>query len=188
MKIEIKSEMAQVNLEMEPVKVFQLIQDALRYAAAMPKVEEPKKDVYGGAVGLRDFLGVDGVCNHDVGAKGDRGVTLAKDNYELLPKIRAEHKHLYKGFLYTKCEKCGGERGWHAKYGADFFRCKCGHETPLEDLKPLHLRCGCGKSFTYRTNMQEDSFQMACIECGKLNTLVLNASKTAYVPMGTIKW
>ena len=190
MKIEIKTEMAQMSLEMDPVNVFQLIQDALKYAAAMPKeggflqaqfypYEEVTREMAGRAQATLDKLTEEGnVPRGDV-------VPLERTAVD---RMERKAGHLYRGFLYAKCEKCGGARGFNAKMLTDRYKCRCGHETPLEDLKPLHMRCACGKSFTYRTNEEADSFQMACLECGKLNTMVLNANRTAYVPMGTIKW
>lgn len=190
MKIEIKTEMAQVNLEMDPVNVFQLIQDALKYAAAMPKeggflqaqsypYEDVTRELAGRAQAILDKLTEEGnVPRGDV-------VPLERTAVD---RMERKAGHLYRGFLYAKCKKCGEARGFNAKMLMDHYRCRCGHETPLEGLKQMRVKCSCGKEFNYRTNMTEDSFQTHCLECGKLNTLVLNASKTAYVPMGKIKW
>lgn len=190
MKIEIKTEMAQVNLEMDPVNVFQLIQDALKYAAAMPKeggflqaqsypYEDVTRELAGRAQATLDKLTEEGnVPRGDV-------VPLERTAVD---RMERKAGHLYRGFLYAKCEKCGEARGFNAKVPTDRYRCRCGHETPLGDLRNIHLQCACGKAFSYRTNETADSFQMYCLECGKLNTLVLNATKTAYVSMGKIKW
>lgn len=190
MKIEIKTEMVQLSLEMEPLKAFDLIQTAIKYAAEMPgqggflqaqsyPYEEVTREKAGRAQATLDKLTEEGnVPGGDV-VPVDRTV---------VDRMERKASRLYMGFLYTKCEKCGMSRGYNAKIPTDSYKCRCGHETKLENLKQLHMKCACGKSFDYRTNKTEDSFEMWCIDCGKLNTMVLNAAKTAYVNMGRIKW
>ena len=88
----------------------------------------------------------------------------------------------YKGFLLIKCGGCGEIRAFCAKKELFGSRCKtCQHQTPLENLRPMYLRCKCGKEFRYKTNITEDAFTHECIECGAPVDLTINKRKTAYV-------
>lgn len=47
----------------------------------------------------------------------------------------------YKGFLLVVCEECGEIRAFCAKRETYSFRCdECGHETALENLRPMYNR------------------------------------------------
>lgn len=74
----------------------------------------------------------------------------------------------YRGFLIVQCEECG----------------ECGHETPLEKLRPLFMHCKCGKSFSYKTNLTADRVTHTCLACKAPVDLELNSRKTAYVTVG----
>ena len=88
----------------------------------------------------------------------------------------------YKGFLLIKCEHCGEIKAFCAKKEIFGYRCdSCKETTPLENLRPMYLRCKCGKEFRYKTNLAEEAFSHKCIECGAPVDLVLNKRKTAYV-------
>ena len=90
----------------------------------------------------------------------------------------------YKGFLMIRCEECGEVRAFSAKQEIYGFRCKCGHETPLEKLKPMFMHCKCGKDFRYRTNLQDEKFTYNCMNCGAPVDIKINSRKTAYVTVG----
>ena len=53
----------------------------------------------------------------------------------------------YKGFLMVQCEECGAIKAFCAKHETFGYKCsECGHETPLEKLRPLFIHrdyCGC---------------------------------------------
>ena len=88
----------------------------------------------------------------------------------------------YKGFLIIKCEHCGAIKAFCAKKDLYGYRCDdCKQVTPLENLRPMYLKCKCGKEFRYKTNLAEEAFSHKCIECGAPVDLVLNKRKTAYV-------
>ena len=54
----------------------------------------------------------------------------------------------YRGFLIVQCEECGAIKAFCAKHETYGYKCgECGHETPLEKLRPLFMHCKCGKSF-----------------------------------------
>ena len=70
----------------------------------------------------------------------------------------------------------------HETYG---YKCgECGHETPLEKLRPLFMHCKCGKSFSYKTNLTADRVTHTCLACKAPVDLELNSRKTAYVTVG----
>lgn len=85
----------------------------------------------------------------------------------------------YKGFLYLKCESCGQVKGFCTK-GISEYTCTCGHVTPLNDLKPLHVNCQCGSNFKYMTNMEEEMFDIKCIDCGNPVSVSWHPKKKLY--------
>lgn len=93
----------------------------------------------------------------------------------------------YRGFLLIKCEKCGAVKGFCAKNPITRHRCNCGHETPLRDLRPAHLKCKCGQQYKYRTNMSEQTFTYNCLNCGGPVDMELNKRETAYVTIGATR-
>lgn len=53
----------------------------------------------------------------------------------------------YRGFLIVQCEECGAIKAFCAKHETYGYKCgECGHEKPLEKLRPLFMHCKCGKS------------------------------------------
>ena len=46
----------------------------------------------------------------------------------------------YRGFLIVQCEECGAIKAFCAKHETYGYKCgECGHETPLEKLRPLFI-------------------------------------------------
>lgn len=91
----------------------------------------------------------------------------------------------YKGFLIVQCEECGAIKAFCAKHETYGYKCsECGHETPLEKLRPLFMHCKCGKSFSYKTNLTADRVTHTCLACKAPVDLELNSRKTAYVTVG----
>lgn len=94
----------------------------------------------------------------------------------------------YKGFLLVVCEECGAVKAFCAKRETYGFRCdQCGHETPLEHLRPLYMHCKCGKSFRYKTNARTETITHACLDCKAPVDMELNKKGTAYVTIGVRK-
>ncbi|MBE6014751.1 MAG: hypothetical protein E7241_05225 [Lachnospiraceae bacterium] len=91
----------------------------------------------------------------------------------------------YKGFLIIKCEKCGEIKGFCTKQETYAFRCEeCGHETALEELKPLYVECGCGAHFRYMTNIDMEELKWECLTCHTPLDIHINKRRTAYVTAG----
>lgn len=94
----------------------------------------------------------------------------------------------YKGFLLVVCEECGEVKAFCAKRETYGFRCDhCGHETPLEHLRPMYMHCKCGKSFHYKTNAATETITHACLDCKAPVDMELNRKGTAYVTIGVRK-
>ena len=98
----------------------------------------------------------------------------------------AETRKEWRGFLYIECEDCGEAKGFYSKHELKFHRCKCGHHTGLNDQRAVHVRCKCGKTFTYKTNKREERFTMVCLDCGAPVELELGKLGTAYVTVDEI--
>lgn len=99
--------------------------------------------------------------------------------------MQEEDKHgPYKGFLLIKCESCGEIRAYCAKYETYSFKCKCGHETALENLIPMHMHCKCGKYYKYLTNLTGKLTSNNCMTCGSPVDMELNNKANAYVTIG----
>lgn len=88
----------------------------------------------------------------------------------------------YKGFLLVVCEECGAVKAFCAKRETHSFRCQeCGHETPLEGLRPMFMHCKCGKMFRYKTNAETKTITHSCLDCKAPVDMELNRRETAYV-------
>lgn len=87
----------------------------------------------------------------------------------------------YKGFMYVECEQCGVRKGFCVKQHITFHKCECGHKTELHDLRAAHVKCECGRKFTYRTNLQSEEFTMECLHCGSPVDMELGSKGTAFV-------
>lgn len=88
----------------------------------------------------------------------------------------------YKGFLMVRCEECGAIKAFCAKRETYGFKCdECGAQTPLEKLRPMFMRCKCGKEFRYKTNMTDKYVTHTCISCHAPVDMELNRRETAYV-------
>lgn len=93
----------------------------------------------------------------------------------------------YKGFLLIECEECGAIKAFCAKRETYAFKCSCGHETPLENLRPLFMHCKCGKSFRYKTNVTAQTITHTCLNCKAPVDMELNSKGNAYVTVGVRK-
>lgn len=57
----------------------------------------------------------------------------------------------------------------------------CGNDSLFDEpLKPLYANCECGQRFKYMTNMDEEMFDMNCIDCGAPIPIKWNAHDECY--------
>ena len=90
----------------------------------------------------------------------------------------------YRGFLMIRCEECGEVKAYCARRETYGYKCKCGHETPLEKLRPMFMHCKCGKTFRYKTNLTAKQHTHICMDCGSPVDMEINSRGTAYVTIG----
>ena len=95
-----------------------------------------------------------------------------------------DHRAGYSGFLMLECPKCGEVRAFNPKQPVTELVCrKCGQVTELEHLAVLEMACpSCGKTWGYRTNIEEPEIVHACIACGGEMASRWDKEKHRYVP------
>lgn len=89
-----------------------------------------------------------------------------------------------KGFLIVECCACGKQKAFFVKKELNRYECTCGQRTKLVDMVPVYMRCECGKSFRYLTNIEHLQFTANCPHCGSPVELELGNSGKAYITMG----
>lgn len=90
----------------------------------------------------------------------------------------------YRGFLMIRCEGCGKVHAYCAKKETYVSHCECGYETPLENLRVMHMHCKCGMDFRYKTNLTDKYYTHECLDCKAPVDMELNSRETAYVTIG----
>lgn len=106
---------------------------------------------------------------------------MRKNTFSVLSEKKRTEE--YKGFLYIKCEKCGGIKGFCVKDKLKYYKCECGHKTELNDLKRLLVSCECGRFFRYQTNMTQTEFDVCCRDCGSPVAVEWNNKRKRYETM-----
>ena len=90
---------------------------------------------------------------------------------------------VYKGFLHLECVCCGNTHTFCAKHPMQVFKCgECGTITRLEKLVRAEQRCECGNFGSYHTNVQDEVFDLGCIECGAPVAMEWDAGRNRYLP------
>lgn len=182
MQITLATPFGEMKFDIPPERATDLIQRAVQYAAgqepeaAAPRIaqeaplvaqEPPKAPQPKGRPQSRvERMFGDFKASKEVGPKR--------------PEPQREPE-VYKGFLIIRCEQCGEIRAFCAKTPITRNTCKCGHTTELRGLKPLHLKCKCGSTFNYRTNVTGNTFEWPCLNCGSPVDLELNRRGDTYV-------
>lgn len=116
---------------------------------------------------------------------------LPEESFEIDENIRGVEKegtfdkgNEVRGFVYIKCAHCGAISGKCLKRPQDYFVCpECGEETTLDELRDLSVKCECGKSFFYQTNLKIKMFDINCLECGAPVAVFWNEKKEKYETM-----
>lgn len=101
----------------------------------------------------------------------------------------SDHGAGYKGFLLLECPGCGEVRAFNSKKPVTELVCrKCGQVTELEHLAVLEMAClGCGKTWGYRTNIEEPEIVSACVACGGEMSSRWDKDKHRYVPKESVQ-
>ena len=106
----------------------------------------------------------------------------AQESRQQEAQVSIEKLYIYRGFLYVKCPVCGNTYGYCSSESTTHFYCRqCGRKhTFTEPLKPLHLNCECGKHSKYMTNMDEEMFDVICIQCKSPVAVRYNGKRKSY--------
>ena len=138
------------------------------------------------------FEQVEHLGNQDRGGFGSMGEQMGQSSQRKFKRVELikskkidKEQGPYKGFLLLRCDECGKVGAFCTKHEIYGYRCRaCGYETPLENLRPAHLNCKCGKNFNYRTNLTDRIISHNCIICQAPVDMELNKKQTAYVTIG----
>jgi ribosomal protein S27E len=124
-------------------------------------------------------------CSPEIEPEAESQGTLHTEE-KLLPASDKQKKapgtYSYHGFLYIKCPECGSVRGFNARSAISRYRCKeCGAESDLPDnLVYVDMKCECGSTFWYLTNMTDLMFDIPCLNCKTPVTVEYNKKDNAY--------
>lgn len=145
-----------------------------------------------------EFVQLESLGNPDRGGYGSTGESAAEKRKPVsrtermfgsrdtwttkAPSVDADAgQRPYKRFLMIRCEECGEVKAYNARRETYGYRCKCGHETPLENLRPMYMRCKCGSTFRYKTNLTDQRYTHTCMDCGTPVEMEINNRGTVYV-------
>lgn len=193
MQITMKTPFGEMKFDMPPEKATDLMQRAFQYAAG----QEPEKAPQAAPLVAQEPRPTPQPINKpqsrverlfgDFRATSSKAemVTVGSDGrIDVTPKTAPAQREPeeYKGFLIIRCQHCGEIKGFCAKSPISTFTCgECGQRTELRNLKPLHLKCKCGSQFTYNTNIDGETFEWPCLNCGSPVDLQLNRRGDTYV-------
>ena len=181
MQITMKTPYGDMNFDMSPDKVTDLIQKAFLYAAGEQQPKNLPQEAPHVAQERPNEAQAENKPHRRIESLfGDfRGSQAKATDKQEAPE---EHEpEEYRGFLLIKCEHCGKIRGFCAKTPTTEHRCECGGRTKLHDLKPAYLKCKCGGQYKYKTNITDETFEYNCLNCGSPVDLELNSRRNTYV-------
>lgn len=176
MQVTIKTQFGEMNFDMPPERVTDLMQRAFEYAAgqqvqniAPVAPEQPKVKVPENKAHRR----VDSLFGNFRG--------MAEPEEKPQQQEEQHEPEEYRGFLLIKCKHFGKVKGFCAKTPITEHICECGGKTELHDLKPAFLNCKCGGRYKYKTNITDEKFDYNCLNCGSPVDLELNSRRNTYV-------
>ena len=155
LKIETNFGAATINVPRE--KALEIIKCAFEVAAESKESVIPLKRmerILGGIVIHTDTGKVTEGEDMEQNEKHTRNDSLFGENWKInIESSVPEQKEGYRGFLYVKCQFCGKTKDFCAKETITEAKCSCGEKIPLKSLRPMYVKCHCGKDFRYFTNM-----------------------------------
>ncbi len=185
MELKIETEFGVSIVDIPREKAIKIIQFAFECAAEPKEAIIPLKRmerILGGTVIRTDEEKIAEVKDMKQSEKHTRNDSLFGENWKNnLETTDSDQKEGYKGFLYVKCQSCEKTKDFCAKETITEAKCSCGKKIPLKNLKPMYVKCDCGKDFRYFTNMTDDHFTCKCINCSSKVKIRINTRGTAYV-------
>lgn len=188
MKVEFKTPFAEMTFEMGQPQAVALLRQALEYATYTKSPEDTTQPQTCPVEPVAAPVEPEDTTQHKAVTRGSRVETLFGNRAgwggQRGNDRQTRRADEYKGFLYIRCEECGEKKGYNAKFLTSVHKCdECGHRTKLENLRPAFVACKCNRRFKYRTNIQEDSFVIPCLDCGAPVDMELSRNGTAFVPV-----
>ena len=92
-----------------------------------------------------------------------------------------------RGFLILECANCGKRNAFCARKPLEKYFCRsCRQDTPLGDgIHAAYVNCpNCGQRFKYKTNIQAEVIDFACLNCGEPVALEWNFMRTTHITRG----
>lgn len=87
--------------------------------------------------------------------------------------------------MLIECAHCGDVHAFCAKQPITTYRCgKCGHHTPLANMRRLRVMCECGSKYNYRTNIVTQQMDVNCFKCGCPVAVEWSERRIQYEPIG----
>lgn len=173
MKVIVKTSFGEMSFEMEQAQTLKLMRAAMELAAEKEPLSSPEPPVSESQPTRRP-------------APHSRVEHLFPGFHAAPPAVEEaapDGQKGYKGFLLVKCQHCGEVHGFCAKTSLWSYKCRCGQETPLRDMRLAYLECKCESAFKYLTNIAEPQFTYFCLNCHAPVNLELNKNGTAYLPV-----
>ena len=99
---------------------------------------------------------------------------------DIFRKIIAKAQKGIKDFCISNALYVGEKKDFVRRMVLLIMNVNADIKTHLEDLKPMYVHCDCGKDFKYLTNMDQDTFNYKCINCGDIVKIRINKRGTAH--------
>lgn len=182
MNVKIISDLSgEMQFDMSAENLVQLIGAATRYAADKPSAAKDAVQEYAHQPEVKK----EKPARRVESMFGDYRSRIPVES--VLPEVQKADEG-YKGFLLIECKACGKLRGFHAKIPISKYVCSCGGKTPLKNLRPAFLKCKCGSTFKYMTNIEDEAFTYNCLDCDAPIDLEENHSRSAFVTVGSNRY
>lgn len=80
-----------------------------------------------------------------------------------------------------RCRACGKVNGFCTRKPVTGSICKeCGEATEYGKMRQAFVHCECGRRWVYLTNIEDEMFDIDCLECGAPVTVEWSAKKNVY--------